>query len=157
MEEPTREQMTDAADAYCKHVRRTIAMRNRRTMDLQEAFEAVDGLKAIRYDLEVRGFGMRHGDDRMAEAIGRVERSRDNLAFAVVEADAEVEEFNRCLDHMETQTYADILRLRYIEDAEWSDVAREVPYTYTHLCGYARQAALRELYDAMPERWRIRD
>lgn len=150
----SRDQRIAAAERWCKSIRE-YAQRSARADDkLAFLRSQADCIKAVRYDRIGGRSQIEHGDDAIVNALSRIDDAVDAVIQATNDLMDESEEFERSLDRMENQSYARLLYLRYAMCWEWCDIAREVPYTYNHLTTYAREAALEQLYDYMPERMR---
>lgn len=146
----------DIAQCWCMSIRQTVTRIQTIKMDCELLASEIDGIKGISYECEgVHGGGMEHGDDRLAAAIIKMDEYRERLADAMLQLIDERTLFDSALSRMENQSYARLIKLRYLHNMEWSDVAKQVPYSYDHLCTYAHTSALLQLYDCMPKSMQI--
>ncbi len=145
----------EMAEAWCKAIREYAQRLSRCNDRLVELRAQYDMLKAVRYDREGGSSMREHGDDAIFEYIDRIDEAVERVVQSGGDLMDESDEFERSLDRMPNQSYARVIRLRYVSCWDWSDIAREVPYTYNHLTTYVREAALDQLYDYMPERLKM--
>lgn len=91
------------------------------------------------------------GEDRMADAVIYILEQEKILADEIKELARLSRDMILMLDKMSTPEYAKLLRLRYLDDELWEDIADEMRYSWRHtmrMHGYALtelQAVLDEM------------
>lgn len=141
------------AEAYCNHVRGLRLRCEDEQANYQEQLEAIDGIKAVRYDRQGGRPTMEHGDDAMAEAIDRLMATGNAMVERIVAWTAELEQFDALCRRVTPQS-GRVLKLRYRDCMKWDDVADAMGYASDYVRRELRERALDELYTVLPLSWK---
>ena len=141
------------AEAYCNHIRGLRHRMDVAEMDVAEAEQTLDGLGAVRYDLEGGKTYVARGYDAMSRAITRRIELRDRYADAISQLNVEAREFDAAIANI-TPLYADVLNMRYRLGMAWAEVAESVNMTENYTMGLLKEKALTELYAYLPRGWK---
>lgn len=141
------------AEPWAESVRRAKLHADGIAAEIATLESMCDGIGAVRYDKDGGSGYMAHGDDRTAAYAIK----RDELTFRLGRERDEwldmVSEFETCCSALDGR-YGALLRLRYVCDFKWDDVAMEVKHDADYVRGPLKEAALAALYDVMPHRFR---
>lgn len=138
------------ARAWAEAVRGAARKLRKREAALEELTARYDGLKATSYDKAGSGDP---GDDAMVAMIAELDAMRERCAEATLAWRDEVSAFQAALRRLDP-VHDQLLTARYVRDLPWSDIARMMGRSESHVRGKLAYAALVELHGAMPPQMR---
>ena len=138
------------ARAWAEAVRGAARKLRQREAALEELTARYDGLKATSYDKAGSGDP---GDDAMVAMIMELDAMRERCEEATLAWRDEVSAFQAALRRLDP-VHDQLLTARYVRDLPWSDIARMMGRSESHVRGKLAYAALVELHGAMPPQMR---
>lgn len=141
------------AKAYCHHVR----LLDKRIKSQEEAIddfrERLSGVSGVSYD-DMPGNPNAYGD-AIPDGVARLQELIRKYCTDLSEYMDELEKFERALSKLTMPDHARLLRLRYLRQYEWSEIAYTLTYSQVYVRGYMHELALVELFEHMPNEWKF--
>lgn len=140
-----------AAEMYAEHVRQMKLKSDALEFDVNSMRESLTGVRGMTYT------GMPTSPNSYGDAIPDGVAKLEDMISESITALTEWLDVKRtaceCFSTLDANSYA-LLTYHYANALTWSETAERMGYSYEHVIRRLKPAALRGLYDAMPEEWR---
>lgn len=107
---------------------------------LEELREAMDGLRAIRYDQDK--VQSSPSGDPILEGLVKIERQKDSIAKDITGLVALSDDIVNRIGRMKSPALMDLLMRRYIKDESFEQIAVDMNYSYKTTLNYHGDALL---------------